>query len=220
MALKTKISPSILAANFLHFQEDLKKAEDGKADYIHFDVMDGKFVPEISFGETLLRTVKKGCNLLTDVHLMIEDPYDNIESFVLSGADMITIHLEACKDTNRVIKRIKSFQKKVGIAIRPDTQVDRVYPFLEDVDMVLVMTVYPGFGGQKFMESSLLRIQQLREEIIRRGLYTDIEVDGGINTSTIRRVFEAGANVFVAGSAVFSGDIAGNIQRLREICVP
>lgn len=218
MAGKIKIAPSILASDFLDFGRDLKGLEEGNADYVHFDVMDGKFVPEISFGEPILRSVRKGCSLFTDVHLMIEDPYENIESFANAGADMMTFHIEAAKDPNRVINRIKSFQKKAGIALRPDTPVERVYPFLQDLDMILVMTVYPGFGGQKFMPSSLQRIRTLRDELNRRGLDTDIQVDGGINASTVKQVYDAGANVFVAGSYVFKGDMKENISRLKELC--
>ncbi|MBQ1376664.1 MAG: ribulose-phosphate 3-epimerase [Lachnospiraceae bacterium] len=215
--MTAKIAPSILSADFMQLGRDIRLAEEAGADLLHFDVMDGKFVPEISYGEPVLRSVRKHTDLFVDVHLMIEEPLLNVESFKKAGADLITFHLEACRDPKRVVTRIRDLGIKCGIAIRPDTPVEALYPFLHDADMFLIMTVYPGFGGQVFMESSLDRIRSLRNRLTEAGLDTDIQTDGGINRETIQRAAEAGANVFVAGSAVFKGDIAANIYELKEL---
>ena len=212
-----KIAPSVLSADFLNLGKQLDEAEKAGADLIHFDVMDGKFVPEISYGEPVLRSIKKQSRLTIDVHLMIEDPLINIESFALAGADSVTIHLEACRDVRRVLNKIRSSGMKSGLAIKPDTPIEMVYPHLDLVDMVLVMTVYPGFGGQAFLESSLERIRTLRTVLDRVSPGTDIQVDGGINKDTIKTARDAGANIFVAGSAVFKGDISSNLAQLRTL---
>lgn len=213
-----KLAPSLLAADFMNMGPQIKLLEQENAEMLHFDVMDGKFVPEVSFGEPLMRSLKKGSSIPLDVHLMIEEPLINIESFAKNGADSITFHVEAAKDVKRVIERIHSFGVKAALSLKPDTPVERLFPYLDELDMILVMTVYPGFGGQKFMPESVERIAAIRKELERRGLNTDIQVDGGINRSTIRTAMEAGANVFVAGSGIFNGDIAENVRALRALC--
>ena len=212
-----KMAPSVLSADFLNLGIQLQEVEEAGADLIHFDVMDGKFVPEISYGEPVLRSIKNKCRLPVDVHLMIEDPLINIESFARAGADSITIHLEACKDVRRVLEKIRSFGIRTALSIKPDTPAEAVLPHLDMVDMVLIMTVYPGFGGQAFLESSLDRIRNLRNILDKVSPQTDIQVDGGINKDTIRKAFDAGANVFVAGSAVFKGDITANLVKLKSL---
>ncbi len=212
-----QIAPSVLSADFLHLGKQLEDVEKAGADLIHFDVMDGKFVPEISYGEPVLRSIKKQCGLPVDVHLMIEEPFVNLESFAAAGADSITVHLEACKDVRRTLEKIRSLGVSAGLAIRPDTPVEAVFPHLDILDMVLVMTVYPGFGGQPFLESSLERISCLKAVLEKTSPDTHIQVDGGINRNTIRRAVEAGADIFVAGSAVFKGDITANVSELRML---
>ena len=212
-----QIAPSVLSANFLHLGKQLQDVEKAGADLIHFDVMDGKFVPEISYGEPVLRSLKKQCGLPVDVHLMIEEPFINLESLAAAGADSITVHLEACKDVRRTLEKIRSLGVSAGLAIKPDTPVEAVFPHLDILDMVLVMTVYPGFGGQPFLESSLERIRTLKSVLEKTSPNTHIQVDGGINKNTIRRAMDAGADICVAGSAVFKGDITANVSELRML---
>ena len=212
-----QIAPSVLSADFLHLGKQLEDVEKAGADLIHFDVMDGKFVPEISYGEPVLRSLKKQCGLPVDVHLMIEEPFVNLESFAAAGADSITVHLEACKDVRRTLEKIRSLGVSAGLAIKPDTPVEAVFPHLDILDMVLIMTVYPGFGGQPFLESSLERISCLKAFLEKTSPDTHIQVDGGINKNTIRRAMDAGADIFVAGSAVFKGDITANVSELRML---
>jgi len=210
-----KIAPSLLSADFAGLEKQLGEVKRAGAEWLHFDVMDGKFVPEISFGEVVLRSIRKVTDLEIDVHLMIFEPYKNITSFAKAGADRITIHLEACDNVKECIDLIHSFGIRAAVSVKPDTPVEAVFPYLNDLDMVLIMTVYPGFGGQPFLEDAPGRIETLRKEIEARGLATEIEVDGGIDRNTIGRAFRAGANVFVSGSAVFKGDIEANIQSLK-----
>ena len=211
------IAPSILSADFARLGAQLEMMEEAQAELLHFDVMDGKFVPEISFGEVLLRSVKKATPLETDVHLMVEAPEKSIPSFLASGADRITFHLEATGDPLPGLSLIHEAGKKAALSIRPDTPVEALFPYLSACDMVLLMTVQPGFGGQPFLDGSLERIRKVREEILRQGLSTDLEVDGGINFDTVLKARDAGANVFVSGSSLFKGDLSKNIRRMRAL---
>lgn len=211
------LAPSILAADFTKLGEELGVTEKNGAEYLHFDVMDGVFVPSISFGMPVLQSIKRATNQVFDVHLMITDPIRYIEQFAEAGADAITIHYEACKNVQETIDKMKESNVKVGISIKPNTPVVVLEPYINQLDMVLVMTVEPGFGGQKFIPSSLNKIKELKQMIDQRGLQVDIEVDGGIYTSNVKDVLEAGANVIVAGSAVFNGDIAQNTKAFMEI---
>ncbi|WP_066502956.1 ribulose-phosphate 3-epimerase [Abyssisolibacter fermentans] len=213
-----KISPSILSADFSNIREDIKKVEDAGVDLLHIDVMDGAFVPNITFGQVVIKDFRKISKIPFDVHLMIEKPERFIEDFVKAGADIITVHYESTVHVHRAIQLIKSFGIKAGIALNPATPIECVKHLLNDVDMVLIMTVNPGFGGQKFIEATKDKIKQLRTLIDERDLDIDIEVDGGIKEDNIAEVFKCGANVFVAGSAVFnSKDINLTIKNFRRL---
>ena len=207
------ISPSILAADFARLGEVVTEADKAGADYFHFDVMDGCFVPNISFGFPVLEAMNKITNKPLDVHLMIENPEKYIERFKQAGADIVTVHQEACvghvKDT---VNMIKSLGMKAGVAVKPHTDINALEPVIEDADMFLLMTVEPGFGGQKFMDFTLEKIQKLRDRVKSLGLDTDIQVDGGITKDNFKSVVDAGANVIVMGSSVFNGDIAKNME--------
>ena len=216
--MEYKIAPSILAADWLHLGHEVERLNASDCDYIHYDVMDGKFVPEMSFGVTCMRPVRKHTDKKLDVHLMIEDPIRNVRSFAESGADLITFHIEASQEkTFETIESIRSFGVIPGLSVKPATPAEALFPFLEELGMVLVMSVEPGFGGQAFMPEALEKIRILREEIERRGLSVDIEVDGGINLETALLCKEAGANVFVSGSALFRGDLVENVRIMREL---
>ena len=209
------ISPSILAADFNILGQQIKEVERSGAKYLHIDVMDGMFVPSISFGMPVIKSIRKNTDLFFDVHLMIEEPLRYIEEFVNCGADMITFHLEAAEGhVEETIDRIHALGCKAGLSIKPATPVSVVEPYVEKLDMILVMTVEPGFGGQKYIESSTEKIRQMRQLVTSHGLETDIQVDGGITADNVSAVKEAGANVIVAGSAVFKGDIVSNVKRL------
>lgn len=209
------ISPSILAADFNILGQQIKEVERSGAKYLHIDVMDGMFVPSISFGMPVIKSIRKNTDLFFDVHLMIEEPLRYIEEFVNCGADMITFHLEAAEGhVEETIDRIHALGCKAGLSIKPATPVSVVEPYVEKLDMILVMTVEPGFGGQKYIESSTEKIRQMRQLVTSHGLETDIQVDGGITADNVSTVKEAGANVIVAGSAVFKGDIVSNVKRL------
>lgn len=197
-----KISPSMLASDYANLEAELKKCENGGADLIHLDVMDGHFVPNISIGAPVIKAMKAVCSVPFDVHLMISEPLKYIDDFADAGADIITFHTECDSDTEKTIDKILASGCKAALAVKPNTPVEEVYPYLDRLSMVLIMTVEPGFGGQSFMESTMPKIVKLREKCPE----LDIQVDGGINTETVKIAGRAGANVFVAGSAVFKSD--------------
>jgi ribulose-phosphate 3-epimerase len=199
-----KIAPSILSADFSKLGEEIIDVEKGGADYIHVDVMDGHFVPNITIGPLIVEAIRPVTKLPLDVHLMIENPDQYIEAFAKAGADYLTVHVEACKHLHRTISYIKSFGVKAGIVLNPATPLETIKYVLEDVDMVLLMTVNPGFGGQKFIPSVLPKIRQLKEIADEKNLRLEIEVDGGVNPETAKLCIEAGANVLVAGSAIYN----------------
>ena len=212
------ISPSLLSANFANLQADIEQINRSDADWLHIDIMDGVFVPNISFGIPVIKGIRKASNMVFDAHLMIVDPERYVEQFRDAGADIINFHVEATKDPAGCIAKIKESGAKVGITIKPKTPVETIKPFLKDVDMVLVMTVEPGFGGQKFMADQVPKIAQLAAWKKELGLSYDIQVDGGITLHNVREVLDAGANVIVAGSAVFGKeDIAGAAKGFMEI---
>lgn len=212
------LAPSILAADFKELGKEIKATEEQEAEYLHFDVMDGMFVPSISFGMPVLASIKSCTEQVMDVHLMIQEPIRYIEAFKDAGADLVTIHLEACEGVHATIAKIRECGLKVGISICPDTPVSALEPYAGDVDMILIMSVHPGFGGQKFIENSLDKIRKTRSMLEAKGLQTDIQVDGGIYLTNVKEVLDAGANVIVAGSAVFKGGKAAeNTRKFMEI---
>jgi len=211
------LAPSMLAADFKQLGNEMKLIEDNGAKYLHFDVMDGIFVPSISFGMPVLESIRPATNLVCDVHLMITEPIRYIEAFKKAGADLITIHLEACEDVNATIEKIRDCGCKVGLSISPDTPVSALESYVDKVDMVLIMSVYPGFGGQKFIPESLNKIRELKAMLDEKNLEVDIQVDGGIYTSNVEEVLKAGANIIVAGSAIFRGDVAQNTKDMLSI---
>jgi ribulose-phosphate 3-epimerase len=212
-----KIAPSILSADFSKLGEEIKDVERGGADYIHVDVMDGHFVPNITIGPLIVDSIRPITKLPLDVHLMIENPDQYIEDFAKAGADYITVHVEACRHLHRTIHLIKSLGVKAGVVLNPATPVQLIEPIIEDVDMVLLMSVNPGFGGQKFISSVLSKIKQVKEMSEKKGLNLEIEVDGGVNEETALLCVEAGATVLVAGSAVFNqSDRREAISRLKR----
>lgn len=199
-----KISPSILSSDYGNLESELKRMQDCCADMIHIDVMDGHFVPNITLGAPIVKCIRKATDLPFDVHLMISDPYKYTPDFVKAGADIITFHVESDSDIEKTIDLIRESGVKAGLSVKPKTDVSEVFPYLEKLSMVLVMTVEPGFGGQSFMHETMPKVQKLKAEIERRGLNIDIQVDGGVNSETIVTAAKAGANVFVAGNAIFS----------------
>lgn len=211
------LAPSILSADFGILGEQMKKTEKAGAQYIHFDVMDGFFVPSISFGIPVLESVRKTTRQILDVHLMIQEPVRYVSTFAESGADIITVHLEACEDIDRTLSSIRDCKVKAGISIKPGTPVEKLIPYLDKADMFLIMSVEPGFGGQKFIPESLEKIHRLRTLLNEKNIQADIEVDGGIYQHNVEKVLDSGANVIVSGSGVFKGDIEENTERFMEI---
>lgn len=211
------LAPSILAADFTILGQQIKEIEEQGAEYLHFDVMDGMFVPSISFGMPVLESIKKGTGQVIDAHLMVMEPIRYVEAFAEAGADIVTVHLEACEDVGKTLEKIKSCGMKAGISICPDTPVESLKEWINQVDMVLIMSVHPGFGGQKFIPESLDRIRTLRHVIDAMQASVDIQVDGGIYITNVREVLDAGANIIVAGSAVFGGNPGKNTKEFMEI---
>lgn len=211
------LAPSILAADFSKLGEQLHLLDETGVQYVHIDVMDGMFVPSISFGIPVIRSIRPCTDRIFDVHLMIEEPERYIADFADAGADLITVHAEACKHLDRTIDSIKERGLQAGVAINPATPLSAIACILHKVDMVLVMSVNPGFGGQKLIPYTVSKIRELKKIIDEEGLKTDIEVDGGINLENVQEVLDAGANIIVAGSAVFRGDAAENAERFLRI---
>jgi ribulose-phosphate 3-epimerase len=213
MKNKIIIAPSILSADFSKLGEEIKAIDSAGADYIHMDVMDGNFVPNLTFGFPVIKSMRKYTDLPFDVHLMIEKPERYIEEYANAGADIITIHSESTIHLHRTIHQVKNCGKKVGVSLNPSTPVDVLKYIIEDLDMILLMSVNPGFGGQKFIESTIEKIKDVKK--LRNNI--DIEIDGGITDITIKKCIDAGANIFVAGSYIFSGNYSERIKKLREI---
>lgn len=211
------LSPSILAADFKVLGQEMKKTEENGAAYIHFDVMDGMFVPSISFGMPVLASINDATEQFMDAHLMVQEPIRYVEAFQKAGADYVTVHLEACEDVKTTLDKIHACGMKAGLAVNPETDVKELVPYLEDVEMILIMSVHPGFGGQKFIPESLDKIREVRAMLNEKNLETDIQVDGGIYVENVREVLDAGANVIVVGSAVFRGDAGENTAKFMEI---
>ena len=212
-----KLAPSILSADFARLLEDVKKVEKAGCEYLHIDVMDGHFVPNITLGPAIVKSLRKDVNMVFDAHLMIENPDNYIKEFADAGCDIIVVHQEACTHLHRTIQNIKSHGVKAGVALNPATPIETIKYVLEDVDMVLLMSVNPGFGGQSYIPVVTKKIKELRALIDEMGLDIDIEVDGGVKPSNISEVVNAGANVIVAGSAIFNaGDIDEAVKSLRE----
>jgi ribulose-phosphate 3-epimerase len=216
MNLKNKIAPSILSADFGNFARDVKRIEAAGADVVHIDVMDGHFVENLTFGSGVVAALRPVTELFLDVHMMVENPEKYVDEFAKAGADNMSIHVEATNHIHGALQKIKNAGMKASVVINPGTPVDAIKPVLSMVDMVLVMTVNPGFGGQKFIPETMEKIVELAQIRAEKGLNFEIEVDGGIDDQTIEQAVKAGANVFVAGSFVFNGDVEGNIAKLRE----
>ena len=215
---KIQISPSILSADFSQLGNEIKRLEEGGADMIHVDVMDGHFVPNLTIGPPVIEALRKQCSIKFDVHLMISPVHKYIEAYADAGADIITIHPEATENLEESISKIKSLNKKVGVSLNPESKIDLIANYLEKIDLVLIMSVNPGFGGQKFMPEVLNKVRQLKEIKSKKNMNFDIEIDGGINFDNCQSAIEAGANILVSGTTVFksnNGDIEKNINLLK-----
>ncbi|MDA9665317.1 ribulose-phosphate 3-epimerase [Candidatus Pelagibacter sp.] len=215
---KIKISPSILSADFSQLGNEIKRLEEGGADMIHVDVMDGHFVPNLTIGPPVIKALKKNCSIKFDVHLMISPVHKYIEAYSDAGADIITIHPEATDNLEESILKIKSLKKEVGVSLNPESKIDLIINYLDKIDLVLIMSVNPGFGGQKFMPEVLKKIKRLKEIRSQNNIDFDIEIDGGINFENYKLAIEAGANILVSGTTVFksnNGDIKKNINLLK-----
>ena len=215
---KIQISPSILSADFSQLGNEIKRLEEGGADMIHVDVMDGHFVPNLTIGPPVIKALRKQCSIKFDVHLMISPVHKYIDAYADAGADIITIHPEATDNLEESISKIKSLNKKVGISLNPESKLDLITKYLEKIDLVLIMSVNPGFGGQKFMPEVLDKVKQLKKIKSKRNMNFDIEIDGGINFDNCQSAIEAGANILVSGTTVFksnNGDIKKNINLLK-----
>jgi len=215
---KIQISPSILSADFSQLGNEIKRLEEGGADMIHVDVMDGHFVPNLTIGPPVIKALRKQCSIKFDVHLMISPVHKYIEAYADAGADIITIHPEATENLEKSISKIKSLNKKVGVSLNPESKLDLITNYLEKIDLVLIMSVNPGFGGQKFMPEVLDKVKQLKEIKSKRNMNFDIEIDGGINFDNCQSAIDAGANILVSGTTVFksnNGDIKKNINLLK-----
>jgi len=215
---KIQISPSILSADFSQLGNEIKRLEEGGADMIHVDVMDGHFVPNLTIGPPVIKALRKQCSIKFDVHLMISPVHKYIDAYADAGADIITIHPEATDNLEESISKIKSLNKKVGVSLNPDSKLDLITKYLEKIDLVLIMSVNPGFGGQKFMPEVLDKVKQLKEIKSKKNINFDIEIDGGINFDNCQSAIEAGANILVSGTTIFksnNGDIKKNINLLK-----
>jgi len=215
---KIQISPSILSADFSQLGNEIKRLEEGGADMIHVDVMDGHFVPNLTIGPPVIKALRNHCSLKFDVHLMISPVHKYIDAYADAGADIITIHPEATEDLEKSILRIKELKKKVGVSLNPETKIDLILDHLDKIDLVLIMSVNPGFGGQKFMPEVLSKIKELKKIQLEKNIDFDIEIDGGINFENYKLAIEAGANILVSGTTIFksnNGDIKKNIDLLK-----
>ena len=212
-----QLAPSILSADFNRLGEQIQRVEKAECRWLHIDIMDGMFVPSISFGMPVLASIHDATEQFMDAHLMVQEPIRYVEAFQKAGADYVTVHLEACEDVKTTLDKIHACGMKAGLAVNPETDVKELVPYLEDVEMILIMSVHPGFGGQKFIPESLDKIREVRAMLNEKNLETDIQVDGGIYVENVREVLDAGANVIVAGSAVFRGDAGENTAKFMEI---